>query len=283
MTGNLKRLATLLILGMPILNSNEALRGQTQPAHTRSIIGAYDKQVAYPQVEGTPGQKDKAAIAELQQFLAISTPLSWKGIDAAGTLMIGDGKVAREYAASLSLERGDKYRLDIHAKEGLHSLRRSEYAGGSQDARGNVIRSRTGRSGGPIVIAEQLWDTARATTSSVIDDGDVEVDGRSLHKVTVSTTNGISHSRAGLLAGNAMSLYFDPVTHILTKTAAIAYGFGPQSGQYLQVITYSDYRQVEGVLVPFQYAESDNGQLTMTFKATQISVSSGHDNSYFQF
>jgi hypothetical protein len=63
----------------------------------------------------------------------------------------------------------------------------------------------------------------------------------------------------------------------------MAYGFGPQSSQFLQVITYSDYRQVKGVLVPFQYAESDNGQLTMTFKATQISVSSGHDNSYFQF
>jgi hypothetical protein len=65
-------------------------------------------------------------------------------------------------------------------------------------------------------------------------------------------------------------LYFGP-DHLLYKSATAVEALSQTRYQYLEVITYTDYRLVDGVKLPFNIAATLEGQPSWTFAMTAVS------------
>ncbi len=77
-----------------------------------------------------------------------------------------------------------------------------------------------------------------------------------------------------------LDLYFGP-DNLLYKSATSVESLAQTRYQYLEVVTYTDYRLVDGVKLPFHIATTLEGQPSWAF--TMTDVSSNPANSVFTF
>ncbi len=79
-------------------------------------------------------------------------------------------------------------------------------------------------------------------------------------------------------AGSAVRMYFDPSTHLLSRTAAKVNT--PDVGDLNQVTDVSDYRTVDGVKVPFHVVNSNEVQ-TVSIVLTNVEHNVALDDALF--
>jgi hypothetical protein len=113
----------------------------------------------------------------------------------------------------------------------------------------------------------------------------VSVSGNSLHRITfeapvLSSQASVTTTRENV---SLVDLYFDPGTHLLLKSVASVRLDSKDRAYYLQAITYGDYRQVAGVMIPHSFTQTLNGQRQWTLQLTNPRVSPVVDSSYFHF
>jgi hypothetical protein len=220
------------------------------------------------------GQFDAPALSEVLEHLKVVGTAPWTGMQGTGAITYGDDKTT--YSATLTAIGNTKFRLDAKTATGAFSIRINGRIGNIQEADGKTypLLPETAASG---IFQFQLPRLADLQTkSTVIDHGPTKVDGISLHRLTIERPFSAGQKNI------ATDLYFDPKTHLLAETANSIWLDGARSS-ILRTIIYGDYRQVEGVLIPFRFGQAIDGQKQWTLQLSDVQLNPSIQSAYFSF
>lgn len=248
------------------------------------LHGNLDQGVVLPQPISILGQHDPAAIQSLLAYTNAVGVVPWTGMQGTGTFTPNTNTSAAEQAI-LWVQEHDRYRLDVQTPNGIRSSRILEAMGAVQHANGkmDLLNELDAMAG---IVAYPMLDEAGFPNATVtlMDQGYVTVDGASLHRISVARPwPGNPKDAQGNPITSVTDLYFDPSTHLLVKSACLIAGMRKTSTRYLQVISYSDYRAVQGMQVPYQDRETINGQLIWTLQLNQMQFDNDLSDSTFHF
>jgi hypothetical protein len=246
------------------------------------IVGPEDQQIPMP-TGGVQGRKDPGAMQELISFLKTTQLASFIDMRGIGTALLPGGD-SSPLPATMHLQGADKFRLDIQTSSGTRTI---VFNGAlaivqHEDKTSYALPPTAGTNGVAVFPRPALTDFS-GTGFSLIDHGLILVKGIQLHRITVqSAFSRRSSDNTGHDVDLATDLYFDATSHLLVKSAtAIRLNEGgPQP--YLQVVSYEDYRRVNGILVPFGYRKTLNGQLEWAMQLNDAQINAGVDSSMFQ-
>ncbi len=260
-----------------------ALTANAQTQFSR-IYGPLDQDVAVPNTVSTPVASDAPALQQLISHLQAVGGGVWQDMSATGQITYSGAAAAS--SVTLKMLAADRYRLD----SGIGSL---VVRGSSSE-----FESTAGKKSfpGPEFERNGINTFARLRVSSfpdantsLLDRGMQSVGGSSLHRISV--VQALPH---GTSKGNpspsitppifaVTDLYFDPASNLLIKSVANLRLGGSGNEEFLECVTYDDYREVQGTQVPFRYTETLNGQLQWTLQLDTVTLNSGVQPTIFTF
>jgi len=229
--------------------------------------------IPIPAATNKLGQLDSPALSEMLAHLKVVGTAPWSGLQGSG--MITYGSDQNSYSATLTIVGSRKSRLDVQTPTGIISSRINNRLGNIQQPDGKMFPLAPEIAASGILQFELPRLADLQTRSSVLDHGVTVIDGMSLHRVTIEQP---LTPRKNI----ATDLYFDPQTHLLVKTANAIRPDGSQS-DLLRVITYGDYRPVDGVMIPFLYTQVLDGQKQWTIKLSEVRLNPTLQSNYFEF
>ena len=239
--------------------------------------------VRVPKPSTSSNHQDATAFKELAQHqLAVGGFGAWQGMKGTGFLTYTSANLG-PYTATFTISGSDCYRLDVDMPNGTRSIRFMQNQGRTQnpDATVQIITGDTALLGFmqyPLLRAP--FDTE--TSTQILDGGLVSVDGRSLHMVTVELRPNV-HPESPQPSPQVVDFYFDPTTHELVESATVVSLPNTGNQTFLREVQYSDYRPVNGVQIPFRYAELINGQPDWALQLNAVVVSPQLEASFFSF
>lgn len=271
------RLCTTILI---LIEMAVAAPAQTQ--FTR-IYGSLDGDVPVPQFAPLTGQQDATALQVLSKFVQATGATGWSGLQAQATLADQGAQEATPDSAILTLGEDNEFRMDISGPDGQRSIRINGEVGTAQDSSGSLhqLPLLTARAG-LFLFPRLLSLRVSATGATILDRGMTTVGGQNLHRITIEQIP-LSVIRPDQNTIPVVDLYFDPTTNLLTKSAIAAQISWTDPERYLQVVTYSSYQPVSGVLVPFTYSVTLNGQPLWTLTLSSVTLGTSESASYFQF
>jgi len=220
------------------------------------------------------GQFDTPALSEVLEHLKVVGTSPWTGMQGKGTITYGDDKTS--YPASLAIVGNTKFRLDGQSAHGAFSIRINGRIGNIQEADGKTypLMPKTAASGIFQFQLPRLEDLQ--TNSSVIDHGLTSSNGISLHRLTIERPFTSNHKNV------ATDFYFDTKTHLLVETSN-SIGLEGVGSSILRTITYGDYRQVDGVMIPFSFSQAIDGHKQWTLQLSEVQLNPSIQTTYFTF
>jgi hypothetical protein len=231
---------------------------------------------------GTIGEQDASALQEITNYRTTVNAAAWTGLQATGTLTDILGNTDQ---ATLTILGSDNYRLDVTTPIGQRSTRISGPSGASlgDDGKTFYMPPVTAR-GGLVAFPLLLVSTFPDPTATIVDRGQVQLDGRSLHRITIEEEVFPAQSALSPDDLNVTDLYFDPSSHLLIKSASFVQIDSSNRARYLIVVTYGNYQAFNGSLVPLDLAETMNGQIQWILQLnTPSAPPASVDSSYFEF
>ena len=245
------------------------------------IYGAEDQEVPTPAFTGTLGQKDPAALQELIDYIKAVNITAWKGMQASGTFIDSSDNTSQ---ALLTILNGDHFRLDVETPKGQRSIRIDKNLGETADVDGKrLLMPPATAKAGLLAFPKLLASTFPAENTSFVDRGQVQIDGKPLHRITVEETAFAGEAVPDSRDVDVTDLYFDPASHLLLKSVSAIQLDSADRQRYLVVVTYGDYQKVGESLVPNLYWQSLNGQKQWTLRLNQPNLQPSVQPSYFRF
>jgi hypothetical protein len=266
--------------------SSVSAQNQTQSVQVKNftrIVGPEDGDLAVPGPALTSVQRDPSALQVITAFLTAANSGGWGGMQATGTLT-SPGKTEEQYPATLTVKNGDSFRLDVSATEGQRSLRIQGQVGAILESNGvkHTLPPATAL-GGFLAFPRLMMATFPGEQTSVLDQGIVVVEGKSLHRITIQEQVFHGATPPTTDQPSIVDLYFDPATHLLVKSVALVQLDTADRARYMQAITYSEYQSVNSVLLPFAYSQTLNGQRQWSLQLANVQLDSSTDTSLFIF
>jgi hypothetical protein len=281
---SISAVAMLRIFGLcvPVITAQSPTAQVSKKDFTR-IMGAEDKDLVVPEPSSSTVQRDGTALQIITAFVATVSGGIWTGMQAQGVLT-SPGTTAAQYPATLTMNEGDSFRLDVSATEGQRSIRIRGKIGTVLESNGvkHSLPLATA-TGGIFAFPRLLMSTFPSAQTSVFDRGTVVVDGKSLQLITVQEPASLAETPLATDQPSVVDLYFDPSTHLLVKSMAAVQLDTSDRQRYLQAVTYGDYRPVDGIQLPFSYSQTLNGQRQWSLQLTNVQLNSGIDISLFTF
>jgi hypothetical protein len=287
------RLRSLMSVGASIVVILYAISiARSQTAFTR-IYGPEDQTIPMPEIVGTAGQQDASALLEMTGFRTALSATQWDGLVASGKFTDIYGNLDQ---ATLTLVGSSESRLDVTTAAGVQSTRIAGPYGSVQDVSGSIHALPPATAlGGIVAFQNLLTPTFPNSAAIVVDQGQLQVSGTLLHRITIETqafptlsvsTSATVSASAPVSPGpnlNITDFYFDPATHLLVKSASYLQLNTADRERYLIVQTYSDYQTVGGILVPLNFSQTMNGQPQWTLQLSNPTLQPSVDASYFHF
>ncbi len=246
------------------------------------ILGPYDRAIVPPPAS-LQARKDSSALEEILAFIHKTGMNSLVDLQATGSGALPAPDDHENVGAMMMAHGADRYRLDLRTSHGTRGVRIYDTVANMEDEKG-TIRSLPQQTGASSTLAFARLADANLSDArvSVLDQGFVSSDGASLHRVSVQLP---IMSPGGVLSNvqTVTDYYFDSTTHLLVKTADNIVLPDSAPATLLRVVTYGDYRTMNGVMVPFLYKQTLNGQPQWTLQFDQITVNAGIDDLAFQF
>jgi hypothetical protein len=254
--------------------------GAGQSEFTR-IHGPEDRDVPLPQIENASHPKDPSAIQELIEYLNAVGLKEWTGMQAKGVLLQSNGEGGN---ASLGIGIGDQARLDVVTASGTRSTRIDGNRCIAIHADGKRVTIPPATAKAELVSFPRLFtENFGRIASAIIDRGQVNIDGETLHRITVEEPVLLNGEPAEPDTPSITDLYFDPAKHLLRMSASLVQVDSADRERYLVVSRYSDYQRDGTLLMPHSIRQTLNGQQQWTLQLTEIELHSASDPSYFQF
>jgi hypothetical protein len=280
-TPKLQSAATILAIALGS-SSPVMPRAWTQTASPYAIE---DRTIPPPSMSISAGGSEEAAANLLQAYLQAAGAIQWQGFQATGSIVYAGNEALAHGSATLAVSREGFTRLDVTRSSGSTSLRIRGGMGAFQDTFGKQHRlqassARAGLLSYPLLLSTELGEQQ----SLLLAASAVKLGGAPFNKLSLlrPAVEGRPLSPA---KGNVVptDIYFSPDTHLPYKSSDLVTSLDGSPQRYLRVITYEDYRQVEGITIPFRYTETINGQLAWTLKLQEAHSGAPNDPNYFIF
>jgi hypothetical protein len=257
---------------------------QAQLDQTR-VYGPEDSDVPTPAVRAPLGQQDAGALQELIDYVRAVNLGAWQGLRGTGSFANSGAANTSQDEATLTISQGDRFRLDVRTTEGIRSTRIADTYGKTMDPSGKSwgLPLATAKLG-LFFFPRLLVAAFPASKTSLIDQGNVQIEGRTLHRITVAEP--LIQTQQMVTTPSRLSvvdLYFDTSTHLLIKSAANIQLDSADRSRYIQVLTYQDYRKVQSGLVAFRFHQSLNGQPQWTLQLSDVNLAPDSNTSDFYF
>ena len=247
---------------------------------------------ATPQANTPPAAAERSsqALAVLAQVLNTAGGPAITGIQdftALGDITVySAGKELQGHARVLA--RGqDQFRFDEYLSMGTRSWAVSNRSGELKDSDGKVssIPPHNAMTLGSLTFPYlRLLAAAGDNTTAVQDLGDLVVESQKLHKLHVHRD--FDSSFGGDNAVNHLSdadYLFDSQTHLLASVRNQTHPVESMAKDVPHEVQFSDYRNVNGVMVPFGVTEYIGGQRVWTLQLSSIQFNTGLSDSDFSF
>jgi len=269
---------TVLILAV-ILAFESSSSGQSLP---RLTVKQPDGEITIPVASGVLGQKDPGAIVELTNHLKAIGLSPWTGMQGTGEISFG--KDVTSYSATLSNLGDDRFRLDATTKHGAMSIRVHGRAGKVQNGDGPILPIVPDAAALTLFPFELLRSTGfPRNQDSLIDHGLVTVGNVQLHRITLERQtfgrNPVTKSPETVV----IDFYFDPNTHLLTKSVILTRITEGRAATFVFVVNYGDYHQVGGSLIPYLYTETMEGEPYWKLQLSNVQLNPSIPSTYFEF
>lgn len=130
-----------------------------------------------------------------------------------------------------------------------------------------------------VALAAALQDS----TTSVIDFGVAAVNGAKLEQIRVQRkANAVIDPNGMLTKMTVRDYFFDPATAQLVLIRDSLVDPARSSESYTHEVSFSDYRNTNGLLVPYSISEQIAGQRTWSIQLTSIAFNQGLSDADFQ-
>ncbi len=249
------------------------------------IFGTDDQDVALPKASTNSANQDPGALELLHAYLSAEGASQWQGVQATGSITYAGNEASPEGSATLTITRDGFTRLDVTNSLGNTSLRIRGASGAFQDVNGKLHRlplrnARAGLFVYPFLLSPPLSEQQQLSLSS----GTSQLQGKTFDKLSF-TRPVVGRQASSRARSESMTtdLYLFPDTHLLYKSVELTEALDPSPERYIRVVTYEDYREVEGVKLPFRYTETINGQRSWVLQLTAAQTEAQTDPSYFTF
>jgi hypothetical protein len=273
-----------LFLTLPfnsVAQDQDKVNKPVDKTHNTRIYGEFDSDVELPARNGVVGERDTTASAEINQYRRAVGSGSWTGMQGVGQITYGSDTT--QFRATLSIVDGKSFLLEAQSPSGQLTIKIHGRVGTIQQGSSNAVAIPPSTAASGLVQFElPLLDSSSGQIASLIEHGSLVLDGHPLHRVAYQT---ISNSQASNGKSDAVvtDLYFDPSTHLLVKSANLIELSGGRGNRFLRVITYEDYRTVDGLMVPFRFTQTLNGQKQWTLQFSKVQLNPTLPPSSFQF
>lgn len=241
------------------------------------VYGPSDGDIPTP-VHSTKPVSDVNAIQAVIDFVAMTNISGWTGMTGSGTITF-DNRSGESDPAHLEVRGSSGSRLEVQGSAGqvttiFHGQRGAFIsASGTRTSVSSDIAAL-----GLLSFPRLLTPGYPRKTTVLTDQGNVTINGKALHRITFDDP---STDSTGSL-WRTVDLYFDPSTKQLSESVAFVHLSSADPSLYTVETTYSDYRTVGNITLPYQYSQSLNGNLQWTLQLNTI-VLSAPDKSLFFF
>lgn len=253
---------------------------------TPPTVAEQDSTLPTPRLWGRSGTQEPGALAIVRKSIQATGDTEWVGFQARGSIYYGSDSSAPSYPATLTVLKDGQTRLDVERPDGLISSRFSGPSAGLQVADNPVMRvdARDAIRGLVIfptaLMASETLPTLSLRVSGQMTVGDNVFSTVALGRPLPPHVRSIDLNAAAVVT----DLYFDNHTGLLSKSVDMV----PQLGGFQQllkrVITYSNYENNNGVLIPMRYDATLNSQPTWSLTLTSVQQLPAYfDASYFVF
>lgn len=264
----------LLVLPVSLLGQCDTIRGE------------FDYNVPSPAVSVALGQKDAPALQEIRDHLRMVGFRNWRALDGRGELTLFKTEVGQKANASVSLLGADHFQLRFNTEDGSESITVTGASGAIRraDGRKEALTPASSVAGPTAFLRIRDLSVLSRPETSLVDRGMVTLDSRTQHRITIAFPI-LASARDFELAHQEVVIdyYFDPVTHLLSRSTACVTGSDSTSERYLQSIIYGDYRDTGGVVVPHTFQYILNGQRLWSLGISAFTDNSGLNQSIFSF
>jgi hypothetical protein len=279
-----RRLSTLplLIVIAVGFSTSSSIAQSVAASHSLNtrIVGIQDADVDIPPASVTPGRRDAGALATLNAFVTLSNLSQLQGIQGSGSFtdQFNSNPVSLTFAGNNAL------RIDVADPAGQRSIRIQGTLGDVQESNGRRhALPPASASGGFFLTPFMLYALTLDSQTSMVDQGIVTIGSSTMHRVTISYSITLLGAGETSQPGPVVDLYFDPITNTLAKSAAAIQIDTRDRARYLQVVSYSDYRNSSGSQIPFRYSVTLNGQPQWTVQLNTVSANPSTTANFFQF
>jgi hypothetical protein len=234
-------------------------------------------------------QRDPQAIAILTQALnaagGVSAIAAVQDFTAAGNVTYS---WAEPTPGTVTIRgRGlHEFRVDATLPDGMHSwiINSSEASQKNPDGSTSALPSQdTIKPANATFPLLELLTAVQDTSIDVTYEGLVTHDGQQLQAIAVQKFYSIGNDPAGTLGEITKAhIFIDPNTLTVQSIVDKAFRKDGGPGTFSHEMQFSNYQNVNGLLVPFSITESVAGQQTTTFQLSQIAFNTGLTDADFQ-
>jgi len=198
-----------------------------------------------------------------------ATGKDWSALRMQGDILLPGAQ--NTVPAALLLQGFNQGRLDVQRSSGLSAVIIEGAVRKSLDVNGRSTVDSYG-AGVAALVPFHLLRSVSAMDRLVAAKVDRQqfVDGVLCDKLSVRLAPGVAKPHDGAPPQSVqIDFYFDPSTHLIRQTVVpIDVPGVPRA--VLQVTSYSDYREVQGVMIPWHMSQTINGSFVWEIVATSV-------------
>ena len=234
--------------------------------------------------------RDPQALSVLNQALSVAGGLeaikAVKDYTASGTMPFGTTDQSSQVNLTIMEHRPFQFRMDANAPSGVTSLSIDHGKAKTMVADGGIFDSSTIPELSPDTLVFPHLLLAGAVVSpffTVLYKGVVEVGGHSAHDIRIQITLPDGIDPKGVIPElTATDVFVDSSTFQLLASRDTIHPIKNNQIGYPHEIQYSDYRSVNGVLIPFSITELFNSQQSRALHLNSMNFNSGLTDSQFE-
>lgn len=198
------------------------------------------------------------------------------GFTAAGSITYYWAGEEVKGSALISQKGADEFSLQVSLPTATRSLAVSHGQGAIQEIDGTTTTipyyNAVNQAAATLPLMRVLAAVSNPSTD-VSYQGVVEVEGRPAHdiRLVAPATDQVPDLDHRLKELRTLEVFIDSSTLLITRTRDTIHADGDMSDQYARELFFSDYRSVNGVVVPFAITEKFAGQRTWSLQLDSAS------------
>ncbi|HWZ99071.1 MAG TPA: hypothetical protein VN025_15035 [Candidatus Dormibacteraeota bacterium] len=209
-----------------------------------------------------------------------------KNFNATGTIIHYWGGKEVKGSTTMQARGSDEFRMDSNVTQGTRSIviGRGKSTINDPNGKSREVPFHNSMNMGALTLPFlPLLEAQEEATTSVLFMGQVSVDGHQAYQIRIIRSFAAQGDNEGILSRlSTKDFFIDSISFLPISARWMTHPFDDYLQDIPQQMLFSDFRAVEGVLVPFAVTETIHGQKTWAFQAETVKLNSELSQSVFE-